>query len=125
MIWYFLTQEFINDVQNHEPLYNGYHETNDPIFVTCKELNLTKGVPEFKDEIDETDSRWKKLNGELENRLINCNDILKRLSDCTEKMRPMESLLDEIKDLMKAPTRFGGDVGKGKDVKEKIKVACC
>lgn len=117
-------QEFINDVKNHEPLYNDYHETNDPIFVTCKEINLTKGVPEFKDEIDETDSRWKKLNGELENRLTNCNDILKRLSDCSEKMRPMESLLDEIKDLMKAPTRFGDDVGKGKDVKDKIKVAC-
>lgn len=48
--------------------------------------------------------------------------MLARIADCSEKIKPVQQLLDEAKKLIKDPSKFGSDIKKAKEVKEKFKV---
>lgn len=103
-------------------MYENFKEVNNPVFVTCKELDITKGLPEQQDEVDAVDERWKKLNSDLDEREKNCEDVLKKLADCSDQLKPLEELVENTQNLVKSPVLFGADLEKGKEAKEKIKV---
>ena len=103
-------------------MYNGYIQSNAPVFVTCKELNIKRGILEQQDEVDATNERWRKLNAELQDRENECEDILKRLADCSDKLKPVEELLDASRNLCKSPPLFGVNIEKGRKTKIRVKV---
>ena len=90
--------------------------------MTCAELDITKGLPELKDEINDTDERWRKLNEEAAQRERDCEEMLKKLADCSEKLKPIEEIVDKVKKLVKDPVTFGDNVEEGKQAKQHVKV---
>lgn len=116
-------QDFRNEVLSKKPLHEDYNNTNEPIYVTCKELEITRGVPELKDEVDGTNERWDKLNASLDDREKELEDAKKKLDELDEKLKPISELVDEAQKLVKDPVTVGADVEKGKEAKEDANVS--
>jgi len=116
-------QDFKNDVLSKKPTHKAYNDTNDPIYVTCKELEITRGVPELRDEVDTTNKRWDKLNADLDERQRDLDDANAKLDEIQEKLKPIEEIVDEVQKLVKDPITVGADVEKGKEAKAETEVS--
>lgn len=103
-------------------MHAAYNNTNDPIYITCTELQITRGLPELKDEVDSTNKRWDNLNANLDERDKDLDDAIKKIGDLEEKLKPIEAAVDEVQKLIKDPVLIGADVHKGKEAKENTQV---
>ena len=106
-----------------KPAHEAYNDTNDPIYVTCKELEITPGVAELHDEVDATNERWDKLNADLDERQKDLDEANAKLDEIQEKLKPIEEIVDEVKKLVKDPVTIGSDVEKGKEAKADTEVS--
>ena len=116
-------QEFRKEVESKKPLHTDYNNTNEPIYITCKQLDITRGVPELNDEVDDTNARWGKLSACLDDRQKELDDAHKKLDELDEKLKPISELVDEVQKLVKDPVTVGSDVEKGKEAKENVDVS--
>lgn len=117
------SQDFRKEILSKEPLHAAYNETNAPIYITCIELQITRGLPEHKDEVDATNQRWNKLKSDVDERDKDLDDTSKNLSELEDKLKPIEALVDEVKNLVKDPVLVGADVEKGKEAKDHTQVS--
>uniref|UniRef100_A0A7M5V1J7 Uncharacterized protein n=1 Tax=Clytia hemisphaerica TaxID=252671 RepID=A0A7M5V1J7_9CNID len=113
-------EEFRKEVESKKPLHTDYNNTNDPIYITCKQLDITRGVPELNDEVDATNGRWDKLNADLDDRQKELDEANKKLDELDEKLKPISELVDDVQKLVKDPVTVGSDVEKGKEAKNNV-----
>ena len=116
------SQDFKDDVDKHEPLYNGVYDASEPLFNKCKELGVENGVEEIQNNIGELDERWNRLNGFVDKRKERINEIGRKLEDCQKELQPIEELITAAKKTIQEPLLFGDDVDKGKELHDKLQV---
>lgn len=85
-------------------------------------MQITRGLPEHKDQVDATNQRWDKLNADLDERENDLDDALKHLGVIEEKLKPIEAVVEEAQKLVKDPVLIGADIEKGKEAKKNTKV---
>ena len=85
-------------------------------------MNITRGLPELKDEVDGTNKRWDDLNADLEERDKDLENALNKVGEIEEKLKPIEAVVDEVKGLVKEPVLVGANVDDGKKAKDQVQV---
>ena len=116
------TQKFKDDVHEHESLFYNYRETNDPIYITCKELQINKGLPDIQEEVRVTEKRWQQLNQEVEQREWDIGNVLERVEECKKRLQPLQEVVTHVKHMLTHPRPFGDDLEEGRKEIDKVQV---